>query len=64
MYQEFQKKKKEVAYKKAVVEGKVGRPKKVKGAVKELSLDLSVKQIQDLTGLSRSTIYRYKKSKK
>ena len=64
LYQEFQKKKKKVAYKKAVADGKVGRPKKAKDSVKELSLNLSVKQMQDLTGLSRSTIYRYKKSKK
>lgn len=64
LYQHFQKKKKKVAYKKAVADGKVGRPKKAKGLVKELSLDLSVKQMQDLTGLSRSTIYRYKKNNK
>ena len=64
LYQDFQRKKKEVAYKKAVANGKVGRPKKVKGSLKELSLDLSVKQMQDLTGLSRSTIYRYKKNRK
>lgn len=66
IYQHFNTKKKEDAYKQAVAEGKVGRPSKAKEVDKAVELfkanKVTMEQLQALTGLSRSTLYRYIKN--
>ena len=67
IYHELSQKKKSRAYKKAVSEGKVGRPSKVQN-IKDLimlyqSNKVSMEQLQALTGLSKSTLYRYIKNR-
>ena len=63
IFQDFNKKKKEQAYKQAVAEGKVGRPSKAKEVEKAVVMfkegKVSMEQLQALTGLSKSTLYRY-----
>ena len=63
IFQDFNKKKKEQAYKQAVVEGKVGRPSKAKEVEKVIVMfkegKVSMEHLQALTGLSKSTLYRY-----
>lgn len=63
IFQDFNKKKKEQAYKQAVIEGKVGRPSKAKEVEKVIVMfkdgKVSMEQLQALTGLSKSTLYRY-----
>ena len=59
----FIKKKKQKAYQKAVAEGRVGRPPKEKDIQKAIELykseKLTVEQITAVTGISRTTLYRY-----
>ena len=65
IFQQLKNKKQRLAYQKAVSEGKVGRPPKGKEIEKVVGLyhqrKLSFEQAQALTGLSRSTLYRYLK---
>ena len=61
-YLSFQKKKQKQAYQKAVSAGKVGRPSKDKAIDQALDLyrrGLKVTQIETLTGISKSTLYRH-----
>lgn len=55
--------KKKLGYQKAVSEGRVGRPIKAKDLEKAVSLyeegKLTINQVVALTGVSKSTIYRY-----
>ena len=55
--------KKKLGYQKAVAEGRVGRPVKAKDLEKAISLyeegRLDINQVVALTGVSKSTIYRY-----
>lgn len=66
IYQHFNVKKKADAYKQAVAEGKVGRPSKAKEVDKAVELfkanKVTMEQLQALTGLSKSTLYRYIKN--
>ena len=61
--QELKSKKQKMAYQQAVSAGKVGRPTKAKELEKVVGLyhqgKVSFEQAQALTGLSRSTLYRY-----
>lgn len=58
----YKKRKQEVAYKKAVAEGRVGRPTKATEIEKAIDLyntgKLTFEQMQALSGVSRSTLYR------
>lgn len=63
--QAFRAKKREMAYQKAKVSGKVGRPKK-KEVAQALTLyenGVSVAQVEAVTGVSKSTLYRHIKKK-
>jgi len=66
IYVEFSRRKQEQAYKKAVAEGKVGRPSKAKEIEKAIELynskKVTMEQLQALTGVSKSTLYRYIKN--
>ena len=66
VYQAFGRKKKEQAYRQAVAEGKVGRPPKAKEVEKAVLLfkggKVTMQQLQALTGLSKSSLYRYIKN--
>lgn len=59
----FIEKKKQKAYQKAVAEGRVGRPVKESDIKKAVELyekgKLTVEQITAVTGISKSTLYRY-----
>lgn len=56
-------KKKQIAYQKAVAEGRVGRPPKEKDIQKAIELyksgNLTVEQITAISGISKTTLYRY-----
>lgn len=61
-YLTYQKKKQQQAYYKAVSAGKVGRPSKDKAIGQALELyqsGLKIAQIETLTGISKSTLYRH-----
>ena len=61
-YLTFQKKKQKQGYQKAVSEGKVGRPSKDKAVEQAIELyrrGLKIAQIETLTGISKSTLYRH-----
>lgn len=59
----FIEKKKQKAYQKAVAEGRVGRPVKESDIKKAIDLyksnNFTVEQIKAVTGISRTTLYRY-----
>ena len=59
----FTKKKKEMGYQIAVLEGKVGRPAKTEEILKAVEMYKSgkfkVSQIEVITGISKSSLYRY-----
>lgn len=59
----FIEKKKQKGYQKAVAEGRVGRPQKESDIKKAIELykseKLTVEQITAVTGISKSTLYRY-----
>ena len=59
----FYKKKRQVGYEKAVDEGRVGRPAKSEDVEKAIAMyeskSYTISQITQLTGVSKSTIYRY-----
>lgn len=61
----YHKKKKTDGYKKAVAEGRVGRPPKEKDIEKAIELynlgKMTIAQIKVVTGVSKSTLYRYLK---
>lgn len=67
IYHALSQKKKSSAYKKAVSDGKVGRPPKAQNIEDFIILyqsnKVSMEQLQTLTGLSKSTLYRYIKNK-
>ncbi len=66
LYISFEKRKQRQSYKKAVDEGTVGRPAKAKEIEQALSMYNSgkykVNQIEAVTGVSKSTLYRYLKN--
>ena len=66
LYVSFEKKKQQQSYKKAVEDGTVGRPTKAKEVEQALSMYQSgkykVNQIESITGVSKSTLYRYLKN--
>lgn len=68
LYVEFEKKKQRHSYIKAVEDGTVGRPQKTKEIEQAVSMYQSgkykVNQIESLTGVSKSTLYRYLKNEK
>ena len=68
LYVDFEKKKQRQAYRQAVNEGTVGRPAKTKEVKQALSMynsgNYKVAQIEAVTGVSKSTLYRYLKNKK
>ncbi len=59
----FTKKKKEIGYQVAVLEGKVGRPAKKEEILKAVAMyksgNFKVSQIEVITGISKSSLYRY-----
>ena len=59
----FTKKKKEMGYQIAVLEGKVGRPAKTEEILKAVAMyksgNFKVSQIEVITGISKSSLYRY-----
>lgn len=61
----FADRKKKIGYEKALAEGRVGRPSKGQDIKKVIGLYekglLTMKQVESLTGVSKSTIYRYLK---
>ena len=63
LHKHFLEKKKQIAYQKAVAEGRVGRPIKESDIKKAIDLykseKLTVEQITAVTGISKSTLYRY-----
>lgn len=63
LHKSFIEKKKQKAYQKAVTEGRVGRPVKENDIKKAIDLykseKLTVEQITAVTGISRTTLYRY-----
>lgn len=63
LHRYFLEKKKQTAYKKAVAEGRVGRPIKESDIKKAIELykseKLTVEQITAVTGISKTTLYRY-----
>ncbi|NCC15339.1 MAG: hypothetical protein EOM28_03160 [Clostridia bacterium] len=65
LYVDFEKKKQKQSYKKAVEDGTVGRPAKTKEIEQAISMYQSgkykVSQIEAVTGVSKSTLYRYLK---
>lgn len=66
LYVSFEKKKQQQSYKKAVEEGTVGRPAKTREIEQAISMYQSgkykVNQIESITGVSKSTLYRYLKN--
>ena len=63
LHKHFFEKKKQIAYQKAVAEGRVGRPPKEKDIQKAIELyksgNLTVEQITAISGISKTTLYRY-----
>lgn len=63
LYLYYNQKKKDTAYQKALSEGKVGRPAKTAEIEKAISMyesgQFKISQIEVITGVSKSTIYRY-----
>ena len=63
LHKYFIDKKKKKAYQKAVAEGRVGRPVKESDIKKAIDLyksnNFTVEQIKAVTGISRTTLYRY-----
>ena len=61
----YNRKKKTDGYKKAVAEGRVGRPPKDKNIEKAIELyhseSMTLAEIKQVTGVSKSTLYRYLK---
>lgn len=61
----YHRKKKTDGYKKAVAEGRVGRPPKDKNIEKAIELyhseSMTLAEIKQVTGVSKSTLYRYLK---
>lgn len=68
LYVDFEKKKQRQGYRQAVNEGTVGRPQKTKEIEQAISMYQSgkykVNQIEAVTGVSKSTLYRYLKNEK
>lgn len=68
MFVTYERKKQQAGYKKALENGTVGRPKKTKEVEQALTLYKSglfkVSQIEIITGVSKSTLYRYLKTEK
>lgn len=66
LYIDFEKKKQQQSYKKALESGSVGRPAKAKEVEQALNMYQSgkykVNQIESITGVSKSTLYRYLKN--
>lgn len=66
LYVDFEKKKQQQSYKKAVEDGTVGRPAKTREIEQAISMYQSgkykVTQIEAVTGISKSTLYRYLKN--
>lgn len=66
LYIDFEKKKQQQSYKKALESGSVGRPTKAKEVEQALNMYKSgkykVNQIESITGVSKSTLYRYLKN--
>ncbi len=66
LYVDFEKKKQRQAYRQAVNEGTVGRPAKTKEIEQAISMynsgNYKVSQIEAVTGISKSTLYRYLKN--
>lgn len=65
LYLYFYKKNKEEGYAKALSEGRVGRPPKTKEIEQAIAMyqsgNFKISQIEMVTGISKSTIYRYVK---
>ena len=63
LHKSFIDKKKQKAYQKAVAEGRVGRPVKESDIKKAIDLyksnNFTVEQIKAVTGISKTTLYRY-----
>ena len=63
LHKYFIEKKKQKAYQKAVAEGRVGRPVKESDIKKAIDLyksnNFTVEQIKAVTGISKTTLYRY-----
>lgn len=63
LYLYYNQKKKDTAYQKALSEGRVGRPSKTEEIEKVISMyesgQFKISQIEVITGVSKSTIYRY-----
>lgn len=63
LYVYYSKKKKEIGYQQAVAEGRVGRPVTNKNVEQAISMHQSgnfkIAQIEAITGVSKSTLYRY-----
>lgn len=63
LYVDFEKKKQRQGYRQAVNEGIVGRPAKTKEIEQAISMynsgNYKVSQIEAITGISKSTLYRY-----
>lgn len=68
LYIDFEKKKQQQSYQKALDSGSVGRPVKAKEVEQAISMYQSgkykVQQIEAITGVSKSTLYRYLKNEK
>ncbi len=68
LYVDFEKKKQQQSYQKALDSGSVGRPAKTKEIEQAISMYQSgkykVNQIEAVTGISKSTLYRYLKNEK
>lgn len=66
LYVDFEKKKQQQSYQKALENGSVGRPAKTKEVEQAISMYQSgkykVNQIESITGVSKSTLYRYLKN--
>ncbi|MEA4989062.1 MAG: helix-turn-helix domain-containing protein [Anaerovorax sp.] len=66
LYVDFEKKKQQQSYQKALDSGSVGRPAKAKEVEQALDMYQSgkykVNQIESITGVSKSTLYRYLKN--
>ncbi|PHV71877.1 hypothetical protein CS063_04800 [Sporanaerobium hydrogeniformans] len=67
LYLYYNQKKKDTAYQKALSEGKVGRPLKTVEIEKAINMyesgQFKISQIEMITGVSKSTIYRYANKK-
>lgn len=63
LYLYYNQKKKDTAYQKALFEGRVGRPSKTVEIEKAINMyesgQFKISQIEVITGVSKSTIYRY-----